>query len=98
MYKAKEELQTEDEKAFAQNIIDGFVAEMQAESEVETITYEVVVSMDNSKQYSLLYNIVDGDSEITVPLSEMFVKEDEDEKRDLGYNTIKELIHNEFSN
>lgn len=100
MYQACNEFDNEKEKNVAQDIIDGFLAEMQPEYKLlETVTYEVVVVLNetSSGHYELYYPIVKEQEETLILLNEYFVVEDRNEKIELGKNTIFEMVKSELN-
>lgn len=95
MYQALDELSTETEKIEAQNVIDGFLAEMQPEyMQEENVTYEIMVILDNknSNKYSLYYPMRNSGVETLIPLEDYFIKEDKQNRIELGKNTLLEMM------
>lgn len=103
MFSAKEQLQSQREKELAQNVIDGFLAEMMPEYEqtqhMETLLV-VKFAINNKSEYNLLYNANFDGEDHWYDYSEYcteFLKEDSEQKEKLGEETLKDWVAAEIN-
>ena len=100
MYKAKENLSSEEDKALVEEYIQGFITEKDAllNKKETVVDYNIVVRLKDksSESYELLYKFKSDDGkEQYIPLTEYFAKEDEAAKEQLGMETIDNFLFNE---
>ena len=89
MYRAKEEYATEEEKAAAQKVIDGYLLEMDKVGYTSRWLTKVKVYTDSDEHFELRCVLIYDDSPTEVPLSEYFKKENTEERIQLGIDTLK---------
>lgn len=100
MYKAKEKLSSEEDKALVEEYIQGFITEKDSllNKKETVVDYNIVVRLKDksNESYELLYKFKSDDGkEQYIPLTEYFAKEDEAAKEQLGMETIDNFLFNE---
>ncbi|WP_066714590.1 hypothetical protein [Clostridium sp. Marseille-P299] len=100
MYKAKEKLRSEEDKALVEEYIQGFITEKDSllNKKETVVDYNIVVRLKDksNESYELLYKFKSDDGkEQYIPLTEYFAKEDEAAKEQLGMETIDNFLFNE---
>lgn len=100
MYKAKEKLSSEEDKALVEEYIQGFITEKDSllNKKETVVDYNIVVRLKDksNESYELLYKFKSDDGkEQYIPLTEYFAKEDEAAKEQLGMETIDNYLFNE---
>lgn len=99
MREAAEALSDEQEKAYAEEVIAGWIAEMQSWPETEWIETRIVVMLDDTDTWILYYPHVEDGKETLVLLDE-YAKanwtEDFEARRQSEIDTMNEAIRSTF--